>query len=119
MIPRSTQKTLDFANCHEGRGIVRCTVVLNEGKADHGFQFVHDDVLEPGASIGVHSHIHEEELYYFIEGTGVMIEDGVRHAVGPGDISVTRRGHSHGLENNSEKPLRFIVVCTRAPEAHE
>lgn len=97
--------------CHGGEGTLDWMRVL-DGDFTEGrrLNFIHDDVLPPGASVGVHEHRDDEEYYYILSGHGVMILDGQRHAVGPGDIAAVYPGGEHGLHNNSEDDLRVIVI---------
>ncbi len=66
--------------------------------------------LEPGASIGVHTHEGTGEIYLVLEGRGLAVDDGTEVEVGPGDAILTRSGHSHGLTNPGPGPLRFLAV---------
>ncbi len=109
---RSKKESKKVQDCHNGRGILWCTEMLGEySKKDNGFKFIHDNTLEPGASIGEHQHNDDEELYIILTGHGVMRVDGVPQNVGPGDICLTRIGHSHDLTNSLESPMHFLVVC--------
>lgn len=84
-----------------------------------GIKFCHEDVLAPGASIGIHPHQGDEELYLILEGNGLMQVDSQTAPVGPGDLIMTRSGQSHGLENTGPGPLRLLVVCANVtPEPH-
>ena len=66
--------------------------------------------LEPGASIGVHKHETDEEVYAIVSGNGVYTSDDGDTPALPGDIFVTRKGMSHGLRNNGGEPLIFFAV---------
>jgi len=118
-VPRSTLirraaaiATEPFPACHGGEGAVRWTDVLSgEALSGRGLNFLHDNVLEPGVSIGVHVHEHNEEYYYILEGRGTMTLDGADHPVAAGDITAVFPGGSHGLRNDSDAPLRVLVFC--------
>ncbi len=112
LIRRADMKWSKTRNCHGGRGELDLTEVLAEyGRKSAGFRHLHDDILEPGATIGEHTHEGDEEIYFVLEGRGTMIVDGVRHEIGPGDAAITRSGHSHGLENGPDAPMRLLVIC--------
>ena len=98
-------------NCHDGEGSLDWTVVLDgeDVKGKH-VNFIHDDVLPPGVSIGVHRHERDEEYYYVISGRGTMTLDGERFEVTAGDITGVYPGGTHGLENDSDRDLRILVV---------
>ena len=108
---QSEMKLAVLANCHDGRGNVHCRTVLARGDSELDIRFMHDDVIEPAASIGEHRHEHDEEVYFVVEGQGTMILDGQRFPIGPGDVSVVRPGHSHGLVNCPAAPMRLLVFC--------
>jgi uncharacterized cupin superfamily protein len=100
--------------CHGGAGALDWTTVLGgEELRGRHLNYIHDDILPPGASIGVHRHEHDEEYYYFVAGRGVMTlgVDGERCDVQAGDITAVYPGGEHGLENNSNADLRVIVIC--------
>ena len=70
--------------------------------------------LEPGATIGEHRHEGSEELYLVMSGHGHGSLDGARAPIGPGSFWVVRDGHTHGLENTSDRPLEILAVLTKA-----
>jgi mannose-6-phosphate isomerase-like protein (cupin superfamily) len=107
----------DVAHCHAGQGTIRFTEVL--GEHDPGsarVPFMHDDVLPPNTSIGIHSHSDDHEYYYIVAGRGVMVLDGEEHPVQAGDITAVFPGGSHGLINRSNEDLRIIVISISAKE---
>ncbi|MBN1671008.1 MAG: cupin domain-containing protein [Kiritimatiellae bacterium] len=97
-------------NCHEGTGVLMCRTVLKGGDSEVGIRFMHDDILEPGATIGEHPHEGTEEIYFVVEGQGMMVMDGRRFPIGPGDVSLVERGHTHGIVNSDEAPMRLLVI---------
>jgi len=66
--------------------------------------------LEPGATIGFHSHDCDEETYAIVSGKGIYEFDGGECPALPGDIFVTQLGMSHGLRNDGNTPLIFFAV---------
>lgn len=70
-------------------------------------------VLEPGASIGLHRHDADEEVYAVVSGRGVYTSDDGETPARPGDIFVTRKGMSHALRNDSDAPLVFFAVVAK------
>ena len=112
IIQHNQMAVREFGSCHGGVGTLLCRELLADyARTGAGIKFVHDDVLEPGVSIGPHTHSGDEEVYVILEGRGVMTVDGREHPVQAGDLCVTRDGRSHSLKNNSEAPLRLLVVC--------
>lgn len=72
--------------------------------------------LEPGCSIGQHTHTGETETYYITRGTGAYTEDGVEYAVKAGDVLFCPDGGTHAIANNGEDLLSFVVVIQKPVE---
>lgn len=64
--------------------------------------------LEPGASVGAHSHEAEEDFYYCISGSGVVVDNGVEHPFTPGCLQITRDGETQAIRNTGETELIFL-----------
>ncbi|WP_455599333.1 cupin domain-containing protein [Cloacibacillus sp.] len=69
--------------------------------------------LAPGASIGLHRHDDDEEVYAVISGEGVYIYDGDECPARAGDIFTTKKGMSHALKNCGGVPLIFFAVVAK------
>jgi mannose-6-phosphate isomerase-like protein (cupin superfamily) len=111
---RSDMLREPLENCHGGVGALDWIVVLDHNDLnDSGVNFIHDDVLPPGVSIGNHRHTGDEEYYYIISGKGVMTLDGESFDVAGGDITAVYPGGEHGLENTGTDDLRIIVISVR------
>ena len=102
-------------NCHDGKGALDWIEVLDgEDLKARGLNFVHDDILPPGVSIGNHRHTGDEEYYYIVSGTGIMTLDQERIVVAAGDITAVYSGGVHGLENTGNEDLRIIVISAHS-----
>lgn len=112
MIFRKSEVTpVNVDAVHEGTGMLEChDMLMGHNKEGAGFKFVHDNILEPGATIGEHMHHDDEEMYIILSGHGIMIEDGVQHEINAGDLSLITSGHSHGLINSTDSPMHFLVI---------
>ena len=64
--------------------------------------------LEPGASVGDHSHTGDEDFYFCISGTGIVVDNGVEHPFIPGTLQITRDGESQAIRNTGETELVFL-----------
>jgi hypothetical protein len=107
-----------LARCHDGIGELDWTEVL--GPADlpqRRLRFIHDDRVPPGASIGPHRHLHDEEYYYILAGTGEMTLDGTAHRVAAGDVTAVFPGGCHGLVNTGTETMRVLVIGLDAAAA--
>ena len=67
--------------------------------------------LPVGASIGLHRHDSNEDVYIIVSGKGVFTDgNGKETAVGARDVTVARPGQSHALKNTGNEPLVLINV---------
>lgn len=77
---------------------------------DAGAPFVfRKRIMHPGSSIGYHLH-DKDEIYYILEGEGVLTFNGEQSTVGPGTAIFTRPGDSHGLKPANDEDLVLIIV---------
>jgi quercetin dioxygenase-like cupin family protein len=101
-------------NCHDGVGALDWTIVLDHNDLKgRVLNFIHDDILPPGVSIGYHKHSGDEEYYYIVSGEGTMTLDGESMKVTGGDITAVYPGGMHALENTGTEDLRIIVISVR------
>jgi quercetin dioxygenase-like cupin family protein len=70
-----------------------------------------DHVLLPaGASIGRHGHAGVEEIYYVMEGEGVVRVNDESAPIRKGDAVPVLTGNVHSIENTSGGDLELMVV---------
>ncbi|MCD6308572.1 MAG: cupin domain-containing protein [Candidatus Latescibacteria bacterium] len=96
-------------NAHRGRGAIMFRRVWYDENFETDWYFIDHCVLPPDTSIGYHQHNTIEEVYYVIEGTGRFTVNDTTSDVRPGDALPCRLHDSHGLYNNSDKPLEILV----------
>jgi len=66
--------------------------------------------LYRGQSTRGHSHAGQEEVYFFVQGSGIMIVDEQRFRVNAGDIILIPDGAFHRVINDGEMDLLFNCV---------
>ena len=66
--------------------------------------------LQPRKATSGHSHAGQEEVYYFIEGTGKMELDDETIKVQPGDVVLIEDGVFHRVHAGMYEELYFICV---------
>ena len=108
-----------FCNCHGGNGDVTALEFFHRGEVGSGFQFFHDTTVPPGASIGLHRHHNNAEIYYLLDGEADFYLDGVRYRMRSGDLGIVQDGHTHKIVNTGDVPLRLIVVEAGADDEAE
>lgn len=105
-----TQPLEKLEHCHDGKGVLNHISLFGSCDFTTNIEFINYTILLPGTSIGEHKHGNDEELYIILEGTGLMNVDGETRLVNAGDIIVNKPFGTHGLENNSERDLKILVI---------
>ena len=67
--------------------------------------------MEPGGIQHVHSH-EPEQMYYILEGSGVMTVDDEQRQVQAGDCIYYPPFAKHGLENTGGTVLRYLSAAS-------
>jgi len=67
--------------------------------------------MEPGGFQHLHSH-KPEQMYYILEGQGLMNVDGEERSVQAGDCIFFPPAAVHGLKNTGEGKLRYISAAS-------
>ncbi|MGY1763231.1 cupin domain-containing protein [Geodermatophilus sp. SYSU D00779] len=65
--------------------------------------------VAPGGWLGLHRH-GQAEVYHLVEGSGVVVLDGVEHPVTAGSAVFVPGNAEHGIRNTGEGPLRFVYA---------
>ena len=67
--------------------------------------------LEPGATIGLHTHETNSEIIYIISGTADFIYDREpTETVTAGGCHYCPKGHSHSMINNGSEDIVFFAT---------
>ena len=75
-------------------------------------------VVEPGGITRKHVHNTSEELYYIVQGSGIMYLEGETFPVVPGDTICILPGQRHYIENTGKEEL-IIICCCAPPYSHD
>ncbi len=93
---------------------------MRDGEGDTHKQTFEDDAarimiltLDPGASIGMHTHDTNFEIFYGISGKGHVLYEGAEDPMLPGCCSYCPQGHAHSLVNDGDEPLRVFAVIAK------
>jgi mannose-6-phosphate isomerase-like protein (cupin superfamily) len=81
-------------------------------------QTLADARLPAGKSTMPHRHVRTEEIYYILEGRGLMRVGQETAVVGPGDAIAIPPGALHQISNTGSGPLQFLCCCAPGYE-HE
>ncbi len=72
--------------------------------------------IEPGATVPVHEHPHEQAGFVY-EGELVFVLDGEAHRIATGESYVIPGGEPHAAENQGETTVRGVDIFS-PPRTH-
>ncbi len=98
----------------EGKGEARLTHVFRSQELGGAARLCALVELEPGSSVGWHRHEGEVEVYYLIQGQGLVNDDGQEREVQAGDAVLTGSGESHSIEAVGQETLRLLALIIPA-----
>ena len=85
--------------------------ILDRSNAPVQHQSLAEATLPPGTATQRHFHRLSEELYFLLEGTGLIEINGSSQPVAPGDAILIPPGAWHQITATSPTPLRFLCYC--------
>lgn len=107
---------IDEAGPDDPLGPYRAELISDTGGLTQFGAFIEE--LPPGShSSYAHWHAAEDEMVLILSGEVVATEGGVETVLTPGDAACWKAGDpmGHTLHNQSDKPVRYMVIGTRAP----
>lgn len=93
-----------------GKGDVEITHIFNQEELTGKARLCARITINSGCSIGLHEHRTEEEIFYIINGKGLVNDNGTEREVAVGDAILTGNGASHSIENIGQEPLVLFAV---------
>jgi mannose-6-phosphate isomerase-like protein (cupin superfamily) len=109
IVHRNAMRVEKKENLRGGEGVVSIAHFV-DGAVQRHARMLAEITLPPGASIGNHPHDHETEYFIFLEGAGVVNDNGTETPVKPGDVMITGDGAFHGVKNTGPVPLVFNAL---------
>ena len=111
MIRRQAEQVVESKCIREGIGEVEMHKICESVEELYGKgRMFNRMIIAPGNSIGEHKHEGDNEIFYFLSGTGEYNDNGTIVQVGPGDTTVCNDGEFHSLINTGDVPLEFIAL---------
>jgi mannose-6-phosphate isomerase-like protein (cupin superfamily) len=111
MIKRSAEiQGKVVSNLRGGTGDVTMFNFLTEQEAKGTGRLFAKLVIEPGNSVGLHTHEGDMEAYYILKGKGLLSDNGNEVILEPGDCTVCLDGQSHSIKNVGEEALEFMAI---------
>lgn len=69
-------------------------------------------ILKPGKEAGEHIPYKREEIVVILEGKGIVVIEGKKKNVKPGDAVFIAENKKHNIINNSRKNLVYVYVVS-------
>lgn len=66
--------------------------------------------IAPGRELEAHSHDHEDDAFYILEGELTFIFGEREAAAGPGTFVLVPPGVEHGFRNDGADPVRMLNI---------
>ncbi|MGH9430114.1 MAG: cupin domain-containing protein [Terriglobia bacterium] len=113
-VPGIADKTIDLTtpSCHY-------KPVFGAGDSDaHALRSVArfgELVVDPGGSCKAVSYPQEEQIYFILEGTGLVDYEGSKISVRKEDFMYVPPGIKHGIANNARRACRIIIMGFKIP----
>jgi quercetin dioxygenase-like cupin family protein len=96
----------------EGESVALGGLGVRYMTAGEGFSLVEHPIAPRTLAAPMHTHEHEDEYSYVLEGeVGVQIGDEVRYATA-GDLVVKPRGIPHAFWNRTDEPARLLEIIS-------
>jgi mannose-6-phosphate isomerase-like protein (cupin superfamily) len=70
-----------------------------------------EEILPPGKTVPRHHHEILEEIYYILQGSGVMTVGEESKIVSSGDAIFIPKNQVHSLTNTGEDEMKLLLVC--------
>ena len=111
MVRTKNEQKVEFKCIRNGNGEAELRLILNGADEMYGKgRLFNHMILAPGRSVGDHTHTGDNEIYYFLKGSGLYNDNGKSVRVFPGDTTVCNDGECHVLVNDGDEPLEFIAL---------
>lgn len=88
----------------------------NCGSARIDFRISH---YAPAAYVAEHVHQVQEQIYYVIQGEGILTLDDAKHLMNPNDYVYVPPGVRHSFTNTGISGLVFFVITTPSLDKEE
>jgi mannose-6-phosphate isomerase-like protein (cupin superfamily) len=79
---------------------------------------VAEALVEPGHETLTHIHHASQEVYFVLEGEGMMLLGKDTLSVSPGDAILIPPGRPHNIRNTGAGVLRILCICC-PPYSHD
>ena len=99
-----------LTNFKDGVGDVTMLHFLTEQEAQGSGRLFTKTLIEPGNSIGEHTHDGDMEVYFILAGKALVNDNGEDIVLEAGACHICPDGSSHSIKNVGDKTLEYIAI---------
>ena len=107
---QNTLKVTKIDNPLGGKGTITKVDILTNEETEDKINIFAKVTVSVGSSIGKHQHVNDSEMYYIVQGTGIIQDDDETITVNEGDVLYTPKSGWHALENTGDIDLIFVAL---------
>lgn len=93
-----------------GNGVAEIVHLFKPEEVNQRLKLCAVITLKPGCSIGYHRHVDEDEIFYVMQGTAMILDNGKKERIEAGDGHMLKGGQSHSIENIGDTPLKVFAL---------
>ncbi|OGI11203.1 MAG: cupin [Candidatus Margulisbacteria bacterium GWF2_35_9] len=97
-------------NMRGGKGVISFQHMFRQDEIQAKCRLCAKITVPVGASIGVHQHLEEDEIFIILKGKGICDTGKTRKEFVAGDAILTVTGGSHSIENTGDEDVEFIAL---------
>ena len=113
IIKKEDMKIQSRPRLRDGNGTVDFLHIVPESFRPEKCRLFSMMILEKGCSAGKHEHTNETEIYYVLEGEGIINDNGTIRPFLPGDCNICGSGDFHSVSNENDEPLKMMAVIIK------
>jgi len=99
-----------LTNFRDGIGDITMHHFMDEKEANGAGRLFVKTVIEPGNSIGLHTHEGDMEAYYILKGKALVSDNGNEVVLEAGDCNICVDGEAHSIKNVGDDTLEYIAI---------
>ena len=78
--------------------------------SDDGKVKIMRNILQPGSSIGLHTHEGNCEVMFVLKGEITFTCDGQKETAKAGEVHYCPEGHTHAFENRTDHEALYLAI---------
>ena len=111
--PAENVSRRNMEGVQKGSGVTRFLDLATKEQMYGHARLFSQITLDPGCSIGYHTHQHETEFYFMLQGEAAANDNGTELTLRPGDVTATAHGEGHSIENRTDEPVVFVALIVK------